>query len=85
MPVGDLRTRLRCERVGVSRPEDLSHLAFEGEVSEICWRGGREMCTSVLRLCVGGRGCLRPMPVLCIGHQETRGEAGDMLTCADGF
>lgn len=26
VPVGDLRTRLRCERVGVSRPEDLSHL-----------------------------------------------------------
>ena len=24
--VGDLRTRLRCERVGVSRPEDLCHL-----------------------------------------------------------
>ena len=26
VPVEDLRTRLRCERVGVSRPEDLSHL-----------------------------------------------------------
>lgn len=35
MPVGDLRTRLRWERVGVSRPEDLSHLACEGQVSEI--------------------------------------------------
>jgi hypothetical protein len=29
VPVGDLRTRLRCESVGVSRPEDLSHLGKE--------------------------------------------------------
>jgi hypothetical protein len=25
MPVGDLYTRLRCERVEVSRPDDLTH------------------------------------------------------------
>ena len=30
IPVGDLRTCLRCERVGVSRLENLNHL-FEGE------------------------------------------------------
>ncbi len=29
VPVGDLRTRLRCEKVGVSRPEDLSHLGIK--------------------------------------------------------
>jgi hypothetical protein len=30
VPVRDLRTRFRCARVGVSRPDDLSHLKGGG-------------------------------------------------------
>jgi hypothetical protein len=40
---------------------------------------GREIYTSVLRLCVVGLGCPRPMPVLVLGIRRRAGKRG---TCS---
>ena len=53
---------------------------WKGEIGE-----GRVIYTSVLWWYAVDLGCPLPMPVLCIGHQETRGEARDVLTCAYGL
>jgi hypothetical protein len=89
VPVGDLRTRLRCERVGVSRPDDLCHLKGRmwGEAGKLMSVGGDrlwdgDMYFSAEVMCRGS-GMSTAHACTCIGHQETRGEARDMLTCTD--
>ena len=86
VPVRDLRTRFRCARVGVSRPDDLSHL--KGGGGELVHEGGEEgrwgMYFRAEVVCRGS-GISTAHACTCIGHQETRGEARDMLTCADGL
>ena len=82
--VWDLRTRLRCARVGVSRPEDLCHL---GRLRVWVGDGGRRGAyLSAEVICRGsGMSTAHACTVLAIGHQETRAGARDVLTCADGL
>lgn len=83
--VGDLRTRLRCARVGVSRPEDLCHLIRGVEFGVSEWGGFDYLNAEVMCRGSGMSTAQACTVVLAIGHQETRVGARDMLTCADGL